>query len=126
MSIIEYSKTIPATFGERLKAARIANGLTLERLAAAVGVTRPLLGYYERGERQPKLAVLMKLSKRLGVSLDYLVFGVEAEMTNLNTILELERKLTAIKVIATMSATLEIIAEEWVMAEREGEAGYAP
>jgi len=55
--------------GDRLRQLRLARGLSLQALAAALGgvVTRQALWKYERGKSQPSPTVLAKLADVLGV-----------------------------------------------------------
>ena len=56
-------------FANRLRRARLARGLTLEALAAAMGgiVTKQAIGKYEQGKAQPSPLVLTRLAAALGV-----------------------------------------------------------
>jgi DNA-binding XRE family transcriptional regulator len=56
-----------ATFGERLKARRLAAGLTLEGLAKQAETYSQTIGNYEQGARQPNWQTLAKLIRVLGV-----------------------------------------------------------
>jgi Zn-dependent peptidase ImmA (M78 family)/DNA-binding XRE family transcriptional regulator len=62
-------------FGDRLKLARKKAGYSLRGLADALGgeVTAQAIGKYERGEMMPSSGVLARLTKVLGVSLEYLL-----------------------------------------------------
>lgn len=61
--------------GQRLKAARVASGLSLRGLEARIGnrVTAQAIGKYERNESMPSSGVLIALASALGVSEDYLL-----------------------------------------------------
>ena len=48
-----------------LKKARLAAGLTQERLAAKARVSREYVNYVERGKRQPTVAVFVRLCKAM-------------------------------------------------------------
>jgi tetratricopeptide (TPR) repeat protein len=64
----------PAVLGARIKAARVAAGLTQPELAgpnASVG----FLSRIESGQRRPNVELLDTLSDRLGVTLEFLVLG---------------------------------------------------
>ena len=56
-----------ATFGQRLKARRLAAGLTLEALAKQAGIHFQRIGNYEQGRKQPKWDTLAKLIRVFGV-----------------------------------------------------------
>lgn len=60
--------------GRRLRQLRLAKGLSLEGLAAAVGgiVTKQALSKYEKGKAQPTPVVLNKIAAALGVKSAYL------------------------------------------------------
>ena len=62
-------------FGYRLKLARKKAGYSLRGLAEALqdSVTAQAIGKYERGEMMPSSSVLLRLSRTLGVSLEYLL-----------------------------------------------------
>jgi Zn-dependent peptidase ImmA (M78 family) len=61
--------------GQRLKAARVASGLSLRALEARIGnrVTAQAIGKYERNESMPSSGVLIALAGALSVSEDYLL-----------------------------------------------------
>ena len=61
------------TFSERLKAIRLAKGLTQLQVSQSTGMS--LLGYqrYEYGSREPAYNKLLTLADFFDVSLDYLV-----------------------------------------------------
>jgi Zn-dependent peptidase ImmA (M78 family)/DNA-binding XRE family transcriptional regulator len=57
--------------GERIKAAREGNRLSLRSLADQVGVSQTAIHKYERGQDVPGSIVLVNLSRALGLPLDY-------------------------------------------------------
>jgi transcriptional regulator with XRE-family HTH domain len=59
--------------GRRVRALRDARGLSLRELAAAAGVSVPMLSQVERGESSPTLAVAAKIAAGLGLSLSQLL-----------------------------------------------------
>ena len=66
--------------GERLKAARKSRRMTQAQACEAAGLTRvQSLSAYERGLREPPIAPLAALAKAYNTSLDWLVFGAEAD-----------------------------------------------
>lgn len=56
-----------------LRARRKALGWSLDRAAAATGVSKAMLGQIERGESSPTVATLWKIAGGLGVSLSSLI-----------------------------------------------------
>lgn len=63
--------------GERLVATREKLGFANQRaaFAATVGLTEPMLGYYERGDRTPDALALSEYRTKHGVSLSWLIAG---------------------------------------------------
>ena len=63
--------------GERymtgLRAARKAKGLTQQRVATDLHISREALSYYENGLRDPSIGMLVKMSRYFGVSVDELI-----------------------------------------------------
>lgn len=57
------------SFGQAVRALRVANGLTQEELADRAGLDRSYIGGVERGERNPSLSVIEKIAEGLGVTL---------------------------------------------------------
>lgn len=64
------------TFGERLRAAREARGLTQQALGFDVGVTDATISKWEKGRSEPTLAQLAMLAELLGVTTDKLIRNV--------------------------------------------------
>lgn len=59
--------------GPRLRAARRERGWTLEDLAARAGMSVSTLSRLESGKRQASLALLLPLTRRLGIRIDDLL-----------------------------------------------------
>ena len=55
---------------EQLRKLRRARNLSLESLGSLAGVSRSMLSQIERGQANPTLAVTVRISRALGVSLD--------------------------------------------------------
>lgn len=78
-----------AEFGEQLKKAREAKGMTQQTLADKVYVTRQAVSRWERGERYPDLVSLKMLSSVLEVSVDKLLDdGEMAAVVEKNPVIE--------------------------------------
>ena len=69
--------TLHDAIAERLKALRIAKGLTLDQLAEHSGVSRAMISRIERAQASPTAALLARLCTALGQSLS--VFFAPAE-----------------------------------------------
>lgn len=61
--------------GSHVRAKRKALGLTQDELARELGVTHQHVSRIEGGQVVPSLDVLVGLSRRLGVTTDYLLTG---------------------------------------------------
>lgn len=59
--------------GEKLKAARLAAGLTQGQLAELVGVQQRDISRWEGGHREPGVLIVKKMAQALGCSMDELV-----------------------------------------------------
>jgi len=64
--------------GKRVRTARQARSLTIEQLAEAAETSSQFLSQIERGEQQMTVGKFGRLAKALGVSCDYLIYGVSA------------------------------------------------
>lgn len=59
--------------GTNIRHLRKQEGYTQEQLAKKIGVKRPLIGAYEEGRVEPKLATIINMSRLFKVSLDDLI-----------------------------------------------------
>lgn len=66
------------SFGDRLRAARIATGMTQEQLGFALGVTKSSVSAWENDRETPGFRLLPELRTTLGRSLDELICGPTA------------------------------------------------
>ena len=66
---------LPMNFPSQLIQLRKKRGLTQQQMAEVVGVHVNQIKRYEAGTTQPTLEALVKITTRLHVSLDSLVFG---------------------------------------------------
>ena len=69
---IEYT-----SIGRRIRQCRQALGMTQNQLAKLIGVTGSFVGHIERAEKVPSLETVARLSAELGVTMDWLVFGIK-------------------------------------------------
>ncbi len=60
-----------------LKEIRIQKGLTQQRVALDLNISREALSYYENGKRCPDIQMLILLSDYFDVSIHYLITGSE-------------------------------------------------
>ena len=78
-------------FQTRVKELREKAGLTMDRLAAELGVTKSRINMWENKGTVPRMAVLLKLAKRFQVPTDYLLGNddtsqVSEDRTRLNSL----------------------------------------
>lgn len=59
--------------GEKLKKLRLSNALTMVQLGEKVGVSAAAISYYEKGQREPSLDMLLRLADALGTTVSYLL-----------------------------------------------------
>lgn len=101
--------------GQRIREERLKLGLTQARLAEDADISEAYMGQIERGERNLALDTLIRLSNRLGASVDYLLKdSVDDSNDNiLNQFRQLienksmEHKQLVIDVVKTILAHLE-------------------
>ena len=70
-------------FNNKIKRLRQEKNWSQDKLAQKIGVTRILIGKYERGQTVPSADTLQKLAEIFGVSIDYLLSD---ETKNLATV----------------------------------------
>ncbi len=67
--------------GERLKATRRNRNMTLDEVAAATGVSKPMLGQIERGQSSPTVNTLWKIATGLKLPLSAFLQEQKTEYT---------------------------------------------
>ena len=68
---------LTTSLARAVEAARAGRGLSVNALAQASGVSRPMIARIERGDVQPTAALLARLSGALGVTLSELIARAE-------------------------------------------------
>ncbi len=66
-------KDILLKFGQKMQKVRQDQGVTQEELAARLSMHRTYIGLIERGQRNPTIRTLYKISKALKVSAEQLL-----------------------------------------------------
>ena len=64
-------------FGDRLREARVAAGMTQEELGFELGITKSSVSAWENGRETPSFRLLPELRRQLRCSLDELICGVQ-------------------------------------------------
>jgi transcriptional regulator with XRE-family HTH domain len=70
------SSEVRVEIGKRLKESRLSCRLTQDGLAAMLGLKGATISSWERGKSMPQANEWYQLGLLLGISLDYLVYGV--------------------------------------------------
>ena len=63
--------------GTRIRELRRERGISQPQLAAAIGVSKGVISFWENGVNEPKASYIVALCKFFGVSSDYLL-GLES------------------------------------------------
>ena len=64
-------------FSQRLKEVRLEKGITRREMAKVLNVSERLISYWENDKRECDFDTLLKLSKYLGESIDYLLGNID-------------------------------------------------
>ena len=105
-------------YSNRVKELRLAKSLSQEQLAEKIGLTKQAISQYERGDRNPSMAVLGALCDFFNVSSDYLlgIDSVTLRFVGKNEIDKLESKSSVrIPVLGRVAAGVPIDAIEDVL-----------
>ena len=65
-----------------LREIRKKRGLSQQKVAMDMNISREALSYYENGKRSPDISMLIALSDYFNVSTDYLIRGCEFDDTS--------------------------------------------
>ena len=65
-----------------LREIRKKRGLSQQKVALDMNISREALSYYENGKRSPDISMLIALSDYFNVSIDYLIRGCEFDDTS--------------------------------------------
>ena len=68
---------------ELLKELRQEKGDTQSDVARALNISQKAYSYYERGEREPSIDMLIQISNYFNVTVDYLINTLIAEKTTI-------------------------------------------
>lgn len=98
-------------FGFRIKEARQRNGWSQEELANKLGTSKSVISGYETGKNDPAQSMVIRLSEVLGVSINWLMFGEEANQYPKN-ILPIKKPTKKIPLLGTIAAGQPILVEE--------------
>ena len=69
-------------FNVRLKDAIDKKGISQRELADAIGCTEAAVSHYLKGDRVPRMSVLIKIASALDTTSDYLLEGIPVDSTS--------------------------------------------
>lgn len=98
-------------FGERLKRARSAAGLSMKALGQQAGVSANMIKKYEHGESMPSSGVLVKMSRTLKVRNEYFFRPTKYELNNIEY---RKRSSTTVKTLERIKSDILDQAERWM------------
>ncbi|MCF0247822.1 MAG: helix-turn-helix transcriptional regulator [Synergistes sp.] len=106
--------------GRKIRKERKKLNLTQGRLAEEIDVSDTYIGAIERGERGLSLETLLRLCKRFGVTVDYLISdcaldndpGILAQFRQITGNQSIERKQLAINILRSVFAHFDSEAEK--------------
>jgi transcriptional regulator with XRE-family HTH domain len=93
--------------GKRIKKRRHELSLTQHDIAQKLGLTAQHISAIEQEKRLPSIALLEKIARELGVTIDYLVTGKDSPFTELIPSIKADRKLT----LKTKKALISLVEE---------------
>lgn len=97
----------PAEVGKRIYARRKALGITQEELADFADTTPQAISNYERGERELKAGMLVKIAAVLHISVDFLLTGVQQNGFVLPQTISAEKKRQLYDIFEKCAALLD-------------------
>ena len=75
-----FEPTAAAAFGAVIRAERVRRSIPQDQFALRANIDRSYYGKLERGERQPSLALILRISKGLGIPAATLLALVEQRL----------------------------------------------
>lgn len=99
------------TFSKRLKELRASLNLTQSEFAKEIGTTQATLSSYENSNKLPSIELLLSISKKCNVSMDWLC-GIQNEHTStltISTYSDIIKVLSNIGVLDSLKMSISII-----------------
>lgn len=99
------------TFSKRLKELRASLSLTQSEFAKEIGTTQATLSSYENSSKLPSIELLISISKKCNVSIDWLC-GIQNEQDNtqiISTYSDVIKALSNIGVLDSLKMSISII-----------------
>lgn len=108
-----------ATFGDRLEAARMAAGLSVEELAARIGVRARTVRSWEADEFEPRGNRLQMLAGMLSVSLTWLMSGQGPGVSEGQATRPPEAARAALTQLTALRVQMQALSQEMAQAEQK-------
>lgn len=105
------------TIGELLKEARLQAGMTQEKVAEAIGVSRQSISNWENDKTYPDVINVIALSELYQVSLDYLLKGSKNYMKHLDEstdIVKSNKALIRSIVLGVLAILFILLISQWI------------
>ncbi|MGX7140804.1 helix-turn-helix domain-containing protein [Facklamia languida] len=105
------------TIGELLKEARLQAGMTQEKVAEAIGVSRQSISNWENDKTYPDVINVIALSELYQVSLDYLLKGSKDYMKHLDEstdIVKSNKALIRSIVLGVLAILFILLISQWI------------
>jgi XRE family transcriptional regulator, regulator of sulfur utilization len=83
--VTSFDPQVAEAFGLVARSMREERGIAQDAFALAAGVDRSYYGKLERGQRQPSLGILLRVSTALGVSGSLMLEAVEKQLRSAKT-----------------------------------------
>lgn len=117
------------SFGENLKTARVAAGMTQAELARRTGITERSIYNYEKNSRAPKIDVVDRFAQALGVQPETLMEGMGCSLSAASPQTKMDRTLRQVKEVFDSDLSVrskEIFFEEIALAYFRFQAAQGP
>jgi transcriptional regulator with XRE-family HTH domain len=75
-----FEPLVAAVFGEVIRAERVRQSIAQDQFALLANIDRSYYGKLERGERQPSLALMLRIAGGLGVPASEILGRVEKQL----------------------------------------------
>jgi len=95
------------SLGDKIRLARMGKGITQQKMADEMGITKAAYSGYETGRRMPDAHKLSQISAILGVSLDYVI---DADIPSVSGVIPIRKNV--VPLIGTIAAGQPIFASE--------------
>lgn len=82
--VTSFEPIVATVFGEVIRAERVKRSMAQDEFALMANIDRSYYGKLERGQRQPSLALILRIAAGLGTSASEILALVEKRLTTQN------------------------------------------